>query len=178
MPQIITVFVIAVTLLSPFWHMGVLGQTSAGTRVVSSQDGSLEFTVLPGWSETELLDSDLSNVQVQNEQENGFIVALSEDRIDLYGWNLAKYIWITVGDLMEDMSAPEIQGPINLVVNGHPAKQVEIRGGAEGYNVVYEVTIIEAPTTYQKFLAWSTQSAFDSIKVQFDEMLQSVREGR
>ena len=98
-----------------FAALGTPDLFAAQTRFTST-DSIVTVEVPQSWS-TIFLNEE-ADLQVGNEADEIFFMALNEMNVDMFGWNLARHSLITLGQLVTSMEFPEITGPVEVTVGG------------------------------------------------------------
>jgi len=150
-----------------------LAAQTAKTKVIESSDGSLKLSVPAGWSPQEL--NDAAEIQVGDADENAYLIVLIEKKDDLFGWNIERHSFVTLGKLLSDVDLPKISGPKAMKIGDFPAIQYEGRGAASGTNIVYLHTTIETPDLFAQILAWTVPSKEAANRKKLESAILSVR---
>jgi len=150
-----------------------LAAQSGKTKAIDSSDGSLRLSVPADWAPQEL--NDAAEVQVGNESESSYLIVLIEKKDDLFGWNIERHSFVTLGKLLSDVDLPKISGPKTMKIGDYPAIQYEVRGAASGTNIVYLHTTIETPDLFAQILAWTVPSKEAANRKKLESAILSVR---
>jgi hypothetical protein len=150
-----------------------LAAQTGKTKVVESSDGSLKLSVPSDWTEQEL--NDAAEIQVGSEEQSSYLIVLIEKKADLFGWNLERHSFVTLGKLLADVDLPKISGPKAMKIGDIPAIQYEVRGAASGTNIVYLHTTIETPDLFAQILAWTVPSKEAANRKKLENAILSIR---
>jgi hypothetical protein len=150
-----------------------LAARSAGSKTVESSDGSVKVTIPADWEPQDL--NDAAEIQFGNEEQGAYFIVLIEKKEDLFGWNIQRHSFVTIGQLLTDVSLPKITGPKSMKVGEWPAIQYEIRGAASGANIVYLHTTIETPDLFAQVLAWTVPSQEAENRKLLESAILSLR---
>lgn len=162
-----------VTMLALFaLALSASGQT-AKSRTVRSSDGSLMITIPSDWTTQEL--NEAAELQVGSEEQNAYLIVLIEKKDDLFGWNLERHSYVTLGTLLASVDLPKVSGPKSIRIGGWPALQHEIRGASDGTNIVYLHTTVETPAIFAQVLAWTVPSREAANRKTLESAIQSIR---
>ena len=153
---------------------GSLCAQDAPLKSILASDEKTQITVPSHWEVLEL--NDAAEIEVGNEKDEAYLIVLNELKDDLYGWNLDKHSRVTLGSLLGGLTFPTVTGPKSITVNGSPAVQYEIRGAAEGRNIVYIHTTVDGPKYFSQILAWTLASKADAVKPQLMKAIGTFKE--
>ncbi len=159
-------------LLAAIFALPLLAQTDE-VKTVKSADGSLALTIPADWTDQKL--NDAAEVQVGSDEQSAYLLILVEKKADLFGWNIERHSYVTLGTLLSNVSLPKINGPKAMKINGNPAIQYEVRGASAGSNIVYLHTTIETPDVFAQVLAWTVPSQELKARAALEKAIQSVR---
>lgn len=165
--RVLFVFVAVLALALP------MAAQAGTTTVVESSDGSLKMSVPQDWTHQEL--NDAAEIQVGNADENAYLIVLIEKKDDLFGWNIERHSFVTLGKLLSDVNLPKISGPKSMKIGDFPAIQYEVRGAASGTNIVYLHTTIETPDLFAQVLAWTVPSKEAANRKKLENAILSIR---
>lgn len=149
---------------------------AADTRRMQASDEKTEIVVPANWDVLEL--NDAAEIEVGNEKDEAYLIVLNELKDDLAGWNLDKHSRVTLGRLLSGLDNPAVTGPKSITINGSPAVQYEIKGAADGRNIVYIHTTIDGPKYFSQILAWTLASRAESVRPQLLKAVTTFRESR
>src|ERR1043166_1934751 len=131
-------------------------------KVVTASDNRSQIRVPKSWGPMQL--NEAAEIQVGSEEDDSYLIVLTEVKEDLDGWNLDKHSRVTLGKLLAGLAFPTISGPKSMTVDGHPAVQYEIHGASDGHKVVYPHTTVDGATMFSQILAWTVPSKADTMK--------------
>jgi hypothetical protein len=117
----------------------------------------------------------VAQLQYADSAETAFFIVIVEPKDDLFGWNLTRHSTITSAQIIAVTDFPEVRGPIETTVSGYPAVQYEVRGVAQGTQLVYLQSAVEAPHAFIQVLMWTLRSRWDSQEPVFRGALESIR---
>jgi hypothetical protein len=151
-----------------------VSQKSAGIALKST-DGQSQIILPNGWKEHRKLN-DAAELQAAHLARNLYVIVLTESKEDLDNLTLEEHSAITRGRLLESLTAYEVTDPLNFNIKGNPAVQVEIRGQAKNYNVVYLHTTVETAKNFYQILAWTSKSGFEKNRPELERVVGSFLE--
>jgi len=138
------------------------------TKVFKTPENKLGLSAPADWDVLSL--NDAADIQVGNIQKEQYLIVLSEEKTDMYGWNLKKHSYVTFGSLTAGLDDPKIKGPFEMEINDKPAIQYEIEGSTQGTRIVYLHTTVETDSAYNQLLAWTIRSKYSENK----ELLKDI----
>ncbi len=150
-----------------------LAAQSGRETTIRSSDDSLQVTVPADWGTQEL--NDAAEIQVGNSEQNAYLIVLIEKKADLFGWNIERHSFVTLGKLLSDVDVPKIKGPKSMKVGDFPALQYEVRGASGGTNIVYLHTTLETPELFAQVLAWTVPSQEEVTRKKLERAIASIR---
>ena len=155
--------------------LAVLTQANAQKgKTFSDVGNNFQIQGPKNWSVLDLHDT--ADIEAGNLQKETYLLILSEQKADLYGWNLTKHSMLTLGNFLASLDFPEVAGPTQLVINGNPAVQFKINGAAQGLNITYLHTTVESDGYFNQILAWTLESRFEENKGALDKAISSFQE--
>ena len=154
-----------------FAVLGTPDLFAAQTRVTST-DSILTVEVPQSWSTLPLNEE--ADLQVGNEADGVYFMALNESNVDLFGWNLARHSLGTLGLIVAGMEFPEITGPVEVTIGGFGAVQYMAQGAVEGFQVAYLHTTVDGPDAFIQIVAWSLRSRWERNEGLLRDVLESV----
>jgi hypothetical protein len=146
----------------------------SGETTIESPDGLLRMTIPADWETLEL--NPTAEIQVGNLEQSAYLIVLIERKVDLFGWNIQRHSYVTLGSLLSSVDLPTITGPKSLEVGGFPAVQYEIRGASSGTNLVYLHTTIETPSFFAQVIAWTMPSQESAMRQKLEKAISSIRQ--
>ena len=146
------------------------------TKVFTASNGALRVTTPADWEEIVL--NDAADIQAGNLQKEQYFILISEAKADLYGWNLKKHSYVTLGNLVAGLNDPQIKGPIEMEINEQPAIQYEIEGSTSGLRIVYLHTTVESDSAYNQLLAWTLRSKYSENKSLLKDVINTFTQTR
>ncbi len=146
----------------------------AQNKTYTTTNGKFELNIPQSWNEIALNDE--AEIQLGNEKEEQYFILLSEGKADLYGWNIQKHSFITLGSLLASLDSPVVYGPEELEINGNKAVRFQIEGSTQGLKIVYIHTTIETAYSFNQILAWTLKSKFESNKDTLKSVTDSFSE--
>ncbi|MGF1670758.1 MAG: hypothetical protein ACFCU6_09930 [Balneolaceae bacterium] len=138
-----------------------------------SLDEKFSLNVPAEWYDLELNDEAI--IQVGNEVLEQYLILLSDEKIDLYGWNLQKHSYMTFSQIISNLQDPIINGPKYFKINNYDSVQHEVEGAFENFKVVYIHTVIETEDSFSQILTWTLKSKFSSNEEVFRNVIASFR---
>ncbi|EKD27953.1 MAG: hypothetical protein ACD_79C00487G0003 [uncultured bacterium] len=139
----------------------------------TSTDGKIKLTVPNNWAEMQLNES--AEVQLGFGAEEQYLIVLSENKEDMYGWNIQKHSLVTLGNLVSSLDDPIIKAPVELTIDNSKAIQYEIEGSSQGLRIVYIHTTVENENSFNQVLAWSIKSKYSSNKALLQNVVNSFQ---
>lgn len=162
---------IAFAIAAIFFLSGMI-YSQEGTFVASS-DNQIMLKIPNGFSVMDLNES--ANLQYGNEDIGLYILVLNDTKEDIEGWNIKKHSIITLAKLLAAVNSPQIEGPMNLSVNGYQGVQFIVKGSVGGHMIVYYHTTFETPTAFSQVLVWTIPSQLDKNKNQINSIIGSFK---
>jgi len=135
------------------------GIVQAQTRTVVDPDSVVAFDVPESWIPAPLDNSDAS-VILSDPAEEVFFMVIGEHKDALYGWNLTRAEYVTVGQTVGALDLPEVDEPVRFTLDGAPAVRYDIRGATGGVQLAYMKVTIDAPAALIQLIGWTGRSAW------------------
>jgi len=144
------------------------------SKVFKTSDDELSLSVPGDWDVLPL--NDAADIQVGNAAKEQYLILISEEKIDMYGWNLKKHSYVTFGNLTSGLDDPNIKGPFEIDINDNPAIQYEIEGSTQGIRIVYLHTTVETDSAFNQLLAWTVRSKYSENKKTLKDAVNTFSE--
>jgi hypothetical protein len=145
-------------------------------KVLTSEDGISQITVVGGWDKTSGLHKK-AQLQASNPFKEMYIVVFTEKK-DMYpGLSLQEYSKTTGKNLLKTLAAGSEMPAVQINLDGNNAIQNEIRGTTSSNSkITYIHTNIETPFYFHEILAWSPQAKFKQNKYALEAVVNSFKE--
>ncbi len=129
-------------------------------------EGKYKMKVPTNMSETFDLNDDAS-LQYQNLFNELYLIVIDEDLADfnasleeneleeLYSADLEGHCNLLIDAFAMEVDITNESEPVDLEINGLPAKQVELEAYMEGLDVYYCYTFIEGKNNFYQILSWT-----------------------
>jgi len=127
-----------------------------GQNRIIAPDSTFALTIPDGYHPMQI--NAVAALQFADTISDSYVLALTESKEDLYGWNLARHSTITFAQIVASTDFPEISGPTPDTIGILPAIQHEMEGVSQGTRVVFLHTSIETPVAFVQILVWSARS--------------------
>jgi hypothetical protein len=161
------------------------GLTSSGTKTdpnkkqdIASKDGSLQVTVPGDWAVIASEDPDDYSFQYANKEENCFIFAIIEDKMDFDSdMDLNEYFDI-IYELLEDdgeLKNLVFSPKVNTTIGGHPAILIEYSCTISSINFVYWNYFFETDKYFMQLLGASLKSKASDNESLIKEIVQTIK---
>lgn len=144
---------------------------------ISDADSLISIAAPEDWVEHDLGVPDAS-IQIGTTTEDAFFMVIAEDKVDMHGWNLDRYAYITLAQTLGTMDFPEILEDADLEVDGRPSRRFVIQGASGGMQLTFVKVTVDGPGAFFQLVGWSTRSSFDRhgpIIAQIVASAQSLR---
>ena len=157
--------------------LGFCGLANAQeSTYVTSTDNQIMLKIPEGFSLMDLNES--GTLQYGNEDKGIYILVLNDTKEDIEGWNIKKHSIITLAKLLSAVNSPQIEGPMNLAVNGYQGIQFIVKGSVGGHLIVYYHTTFETPAAFSQVLVWTIPSQFDKNKNLMNSVISSFKSAK
>ena len=143
-------------------------------KVFKTPDNQLSISTPDDWDVLPL--NDAADIQVGNVQKEQYLILISEEKLDMYGWNLKKHSYVTFGSLTAGLDDPKIKGPFEIEINRNPAIQYEIEGSTQGIRIVYLHTTVETDSAFNQLLSWTIRSKYSENKKILQDVVNTFRQ--
>ncbi len=115
-----------------------------------------------------------ASVQMASATEDAFLMLIVESKEDMFGWNMARFVYVTVGQSMAALNFPEIS-PIEYgTTDGAPSAHMTVAGATSGQQFHYYRVSIEAPEHWVQVILGSKRSSWEEYKPIFDTIRDSI----
>lgn len=125
------------------------------------------------WAETVLGNADAS-VEMANPNEDGFLLLIIEPKDDFFGWNMTRFVYVTIGQGVGALDLPELSEIEYSEVDGRPAATAVLSGAAGGQQFKYLRVAIDAPGHWVQVVLGSLRSAWESNETVFHDIVGSL----
>ncbi len=143
---------------------------------VTSTDNQIMLKIPEGFSVMDL--NEAAALQYGNEDKGIYILVLNDTKEDIEGWNIKKHSIITLAKLLSAVNSPQIEGPVNLAVNGYQGVQFIVKGSVGGHMIVYYHTTFETASAFSQVLVWTIPSQFDKNKNLMNSIIGSFKSAK
>lgn len=148
------------------------------TSEVVSNNGVCQVSIPGDWK----VENDLNegaDIQVGNSNKGEYLIVITDSKLDFDNITIEKHSELTRDHLMGNAKNCEVVGPAkNLVINGQPAVEYEIRGVVDNMNIVYLHVTVEGKDHFHQVVAWSIASRFTKNKEVLESVINSFKEVR
>lgn len=128
---------------------------------IADPDSVISIEAPPGWAHVDLGIAD-ATISVASEDEEAVLVVIVEDKVDMFGWNLDRYSYLTFAQSLISTDFPEIFEITDLEIDGRPGRRFDFHGAVQGTQLRYLKYTIDGPTAFIQIIGWSTRSTFDT----------------
>ena len=153
---------------------GKIGNTTP--RTIKSDDGLSQIVIPPGWK----IRSDLNeeaDIQVGDLRNNGYLIVLSENKIDFDQIGYKEHSRLTREGFMETMEKGEVtSGPSEIEINHRKAVKFEMQGTVNGVKIVYFHITVDGEKAFHQILAWTVPSQVDKNRANINFVVNSFQE--
>jgi hypothetical protein len=143
--------------------------------VVKSPDGDREIAIPKGWKEDKSLHAK-ADIQVADPPDEMYALVLTDTRERAGNMDLVKYSEATRDAFMKSLVGATYSPARNMMVNGYPAIEREIRGSVQNLDVVYLHTIVETPHRFHQVMAWTLKAQWEKNKDTLEAVTESFRD--
>ncbi|MCP4402541.1 MAG: hypothetical protein GY801_35200 [bacterium] len=156
---------------------GLVGYCTTREESVSSKNNDFRLTKPRGWTVESDLNDD-ADIQIANEGKEGYLVVISEPKVDFETFvDYKKHSALTRSFVEEFvLNYREVSGPTEIRISLMKGVQYEITGSVDGIRIKYLHTTVEGKKYFHQIIAWSLVSEYDSNKAAFDKILESFYE--
>ncbi len=163
----IFVFILALYSLS-------FSQVDSNKVTFFSSDSTFQIIMPKSWSKLKINEN--ADIQVGNMKEDAYLIVISDNKDDLYGWNLPKHSFLTLGNILRNLVNPTIEGPFTKEINEKKAIQFKLKGIIEGINIVYIHTTVETEKYFNQIIAWSIKSKYSENEKHLMNVINSFKD--
>lgn len=145
-------------------------------KVLECTDRKCQLTVPGSWKIEKDLN-DVANFQAANKISEQYAIVISESKQDFTGdVSLDYYVELITKDINTQINDAQIGETKSIMVNGYPAKQIEVSGSVEKVKAKWIYTFIDAPKNFHQILAWTIASKYDANKPVLLGVIDSFKE--
>lgn len=141
---------------------------------LADPDSVISIEAPEDWVEHDLGVPDAS-IQIGTTTQDAFFMVMVEDKVDLHGWNLDRYSYITLAQTLGTMDFPEILENGDLEVDGRPSRRFVIQGASGGMQLTFVKVTVDGPSAFIQLVGWSTRSSFDTHGPVISQIVESVQ---
>lgn len=153
---------------------GKVGNTTP--RTIKSDDGLSQIVIPPGWKVRSDLNEE-ADIQVGDLRNNGYLIVLSESKIDFEGIEYQEHSRLTREGFMETMEKGKItSGPSEIEINHRRAVKYEMQGSVNGVKIVYFHITVDGEKAFHQILAWTVPSQVEKNRGNIDFVVNSFQE--
>jgi hypothetical protein len=149
---------------------GVGGSRTLEQRLVQAKDGSCQIFVPKPWHDAPDLNSE-AVIGVKDPFEKEFAMVITDSKEQYHG-SLSDYAHDTTSRMGGKLTAPQMDAPETITINGRAAIRQILRGEYEHLKIVYVITYFESETRLYQLISWSLESDADSAKADFEKIAQ------
>ncbi len=140
---------------------------------LADPDSVISIEAPEGWREFDLGVTDAA-FSIGTPSEDAFFIAVIEDKVDMYGWNLDRHSYITLAQSLAAMDFPEILESRDMEVDGRPSRRFVLQGAMQGMQLSYVKVTVDGPSAFIQLVGWSTRSTFDQYGPVIDGIIESA----
>ena len=146
------------------------------TESVVSDDGRFRMRVPSSWVETDRLVEG-AELQAEHESEELYVVVQMLPAVDFEpSLDLEGFARLAREGILESLENGRLRsGPVDLVIGGRPAIQVELEGSTDGVRIVYVYTTMEVREGFVEVIAWTIPSLIDDTRPLLQSITGSIR---
>lgn len=146
---------------------------SQKTRVVVDPDSVISMTVPASWKSGNM-GNPAASVQMSDSAETAGLMVIEESKADFFGWNMTRFLYVTLGQSVAALDLPEVSEIEYVTVDGSPAAKVRVTGAAGGQQFTYMRYAIDAPEHYIQLIFFTLRSAWETHRGTFEDIAGSV----
>ncbi len=143
-----------------------------GITVVDS-DSTISFVAPDGWSHAQLGNPDAS-IQMASPDQDAFLLLIVEPKDDFFGWNMTRFLYVTLGQAVAALDFPEVSDIEHTQVDGATAAVVRASGAASGQQYRFLRIAIDAPAHWVQLIFASLRSGWEANEAIFGRAVESV----
>jgi hypothetical protein len=143
-------------------------------RMVGANDGSCEISVPSSWVDA----PDLSKEAVLGAKDrtgNEYVIVFVHSKEDYTG-GLDEFAKDHTDLLREKLTAPKVEAPTSISVNGRTAVRQIVRGEIDRLRITYRITYFEGKNNFYRVFCWSLESKAAAFAGDLDKIAESFRE--
>ncbi len=140
---------------------------------VTDPDSVLTLTLPADWRDAAIEAPDAS-VRMADAAEEAFLMVIVESKDDFFGWNMTRFVYVTIGQHVAALDLPEVSDIEYTEVDGSPAAKVTVAGASSGQQFRYLRLAVEAPRHWVQVILGSLRSAWDANESVFQEIVGSI----
>jgi hypothetical protein len=161
---------IAGALLAPSPGEETLGQT------LISNDERFRMQVPSSWVQTDRL-AEGAELQAEHESEELYVVVQLLPAADFDpSVDLERFARLAREGILDSVENGRLNnGPVNLVIGGRPAIQVELEGSVDGVRIAYVYTVMRVRAGFVEVIAWTLPSMIEETRPLLRSITGSVR---
>lgn len=150
------------------------GAAGGGKKLVSS-DGAFELRVPQAWKKASNLNA-VAVLQAENRAKEAYALLIVDPKAPFSGTALGAFADTQIQKFQQALTSAQVTGPNLVIINKDEALQYEIKGAADGVDVVYLYTFIETPDNFLKVVTWSLADKYQDNKPALAAVTASVRQ--
>lgn len=153
---------------------GKIGSTIP--RTIKSDDGLSKIVIPPGWKVRSDLN-DEADIQVGDLRNNGYLIVLSESKVDFDQIGYKEHSRLTRQGFIEGMEKGKItSGPSYIKINNRRAVKYQMQGTVNGVKIHYFHITVDGEKAFHQILAWTVPSKLDKNRGNIDFVVNSFQE--
>jgi len=153
----------------------VLGNLNQVEKTIYSEDGLFSVTIPKGWVEVNDYSlNDIADLQALKRLGNQYFAALIEHKDDLE-FTFDEWMEYVVENYLAAFEEVNISDGNEILINGLPAMQFEIKGTMDHVKVVILATYVEGENHFAQILAWTLASKYTSSVDDLKSITNSIK---
>jgi hypothetical protein len=146
------------------------GNKRLDQRLVQAKDHSCQIFVPKPWLDAPDLNTE-AVIGVKDPGEQKFAMVLTDTKEQYHG-SLSDYAHDTTRRMRDKLTAPQMDAPETITINGRSAVRQILRGEYDHLKIVYVITYFESETRLYQLICWSLESEANSAKADFEKIAQ------
>ena len=145
----------------------------AQTQFVVDPDSALSMTLPKDWSPS-TFGTPAATVEMINGREDAFLVIIVESKEDFFGWNMTRFMYITMAQSLAELEFPQVSSLEEGQVDGRDAVFATVLGATGGQRFKYRRVAIDAPDHWVQVVFGGFASGFAANEPAFSAALESI----
>lgn len=144
-------------------------------QIIKSEDNLFSVTIPKDWVQiTDHSLNDEANLQATKPLSNLYFVALMENVEDLE-FSFDEWMEMVINSYLEGQDNASISDSKDILINGQPAKQYEIKASDDGVKFTMLATYVNGKNYYAQILAWTLASKYNSSLEELKAITNSIK---